>query len=50
MRRVITDTIAAFDAAQGRGAALREGAAIMGLFVVLGAIAWTAALMLGDLS
>lgn len=48
MRRII-ETMAAFDAVHGRGAALREGAAIMALFAVLAAIAWFAALMLGDL-
>lgn len=48
-RRVIIETIAAFDAVHGRGAALREGAAIMGLFAVLAPLAWTAAAMFGDL-
>lgn len=50
MRRLIRETFAAFDAVHGAGASRREGAAIVALMAVFAAIAWSAALMFGDLA
>ena len=47
MRRMI-ETLAAFDAVHGRGAARRDGAAICALMAAFAVLAWAAAAMFGE--